>query len=324
MAGFWHLSHHQMRDMNGAIYDGALATFYAADTLNKIPVYADYGLGTPLPNPVQANAYGIFPPVFFDEATGFYRQRISSKDGVLIPGTDVGTLPIIGPGESGGGSEVPVDPNALMQTGDIFWQPRSGTRSGFVRANGRTIGSSVSGASERANADTEFLYLYLWATFTDALCPVTGGRGGSSAADWSGNKPIGLLDLRGRAPVGLDDMGSSAAGRLTGGLFTSGDAITPASVGGAPTHTLTTAQIEAHNHVAVVTDPGHVHIEQTGQVGAGSTVVPVATSGTAVAGTSTPTQSATTGITVATQNTGGSGAHNNMQPFMTGTYYVKL
>lgn len=316
MAGFWHLSHHQMRDLNGGIYDGALATFYEAATLNKITVYQDYGLGTPHPNPVAANAYGIFPPVFLDEADGFYRQRISSKGGVLIPGTDVGTLPIIGPGEGGGGSEVPVDPNALLQTGDPLWVPKIGTRAGFVRANARTIGSATSGASERANADAEALYLYLWATYADTICPVTGGRGGSSAADFAANKPIGLLDLRGRGPFGVDDMGNSAASRLNASVVTTGSVTDAASVGGVDRHTLVTAEMPSHNHA--LTDPGHFHtfssIAQLSGPGGGRDVQG--------SGLTNSTSTATTGISLAA--TGGGGAHNNMSPFMLGTWYLKL
>lgn len=100
MAGFWHLSHHQMRDPNGRVYAGAKANFFEAATLNRITVYQDYGLGTAHPNPVEANSSGIFPPVFLDEADGFYRQSITTSGGVIIPGTNVGTLPIIGPGEA--------------------------------------------------------------------------------------------------------------------------------------------------------------------------------------------------------------------------------
>jgi len=60
----------------------------------------------------------------------------------------------------------------------------TGVRSGFVRANGRTIGSATSGATERANADAQALFEYLWNT--DANLAVSTGRGASSNADWVG------------------------------------------------------------------------------------------------------------------------------------------
>lgn len=233
MAGFWHLSHHQIRDLNGAAYAGARAFFYEAASLDPITVYQDYGLGTPHANPVVANAYGIFPPVFLDEEDGFYRQRITTADGVIIAGMDVGTLPIIGPavGE-GGGVEVPVDANALAQTGDVKWRPSTATIDGWVRMNGRQIGSATSGATERANADAEALYLHLWNSFSDSICAVGGGRGASAAADWAANKIITLPSMRGRSPFGVTDMGNVSSGEIDATYVTLGGPTTGGSLGG--------------------------------------------------------------------------------------------
>lgn len=323
MAGFWHLSHHQMRDPNGEVYAGAKANFYEADGLTRIPVYQDYGLGTAHANPVEANAYGVFPPVFFDEDNEFYRQRITTAGGVLIPGTDVGTLPIIGPTGGGGGSEVPVDENALFKTGDVLWLDVTGTRAGWVRDNGRTIGSSVSGGTERANADCEALFLFLYAAYSDTICPVTGGRGASAAADWAANKPIQLPDKRGYIPGGLDDMGNSAANRLTGVPVGSGTVTSAGSKVGGATHTLLTAEIPAHSHG--VTDPGHTHAPLTGgnfHKDANGTNVVNATINNATQTGDPTTASATTGITI--NNAGGGGVHNNTQLTVLGTFYRKL
>jgi hypothetical protein len=113
---------------------------------------------------------------------------------------------------------------------------------GWLLMDGRTIGSAASGATSRASADCYDLYVGLWASMTNTEAPVTGGRGASAAADWSANKPIAIPDHRGRVPAGKDDMGGSAANRLT-----SGGSGVPGSVlggaGGSQSHILTEAQL---------------------------------------------------------------------------------
>lgn len=321
MAGFWHLSHHQMRDLNGNILAGAKAYFYEADTLSPITVYQDYGLGTAHPNPVEANAYGVFPPVFLNETDGFYRQRITSSGGVIIPGTDVGILPIIGPSAGSGGSEVPVDANSVLQTGDPLWVPVTGTRSGFVRMNGRTIGSASSGAGERANADCENLYLYNWANFSDTLCAVTGGRGISAAADWAANKPMALLDMRSRGPFGLDDMGNSALSAFTGITFAKGTATTGGASAGVVRHTLTEAELPSVTMNVPAQQPTLSYSTNSSvQSGGGTSAVGAIGDGNDYANAVTPTGDATPG----TVSFGSGNAHNNMPPFILGTWYQRL
>ena len=69
------------------------------------------------------------------------------------------------------------------------------------------------------------------------------GRGATALADFNALKPITLPDLRGRSPVGLDDMGAAGAGRILPGNVTSGggdNQTTPAATGGEANHVLTT------------------------------------------------------------------------------------
>lgn len=101
----------------------------------------------------------------------------------------------------------------MFATGDCLWLDYQGTRTGWVRDNGRTIGSATSGATERANADASALFTYLWTNFSNTICAVSGGRGANAAADYATSKTIALPDKRGYVPGGLDDMGNSAAGR---------------------------------------------------------------------------------------------------------------
>src|SRR5262249_49108568 len=139
-------------------------------------------------------------------------------------------------------------------------------------------------------------FTYLWTNCPDAHCPVLGGRGASGLADFNANKQLTLPDLRGRicSPVGLDDMGNSAAGRILAGNVTSGggDTVTtPGATGGEANHTMQLAELAAHNHTVNITDPGHQHTiasnslnvsagaTNVSQTGAGSNVTSTATTG---------------------------------------------
>jgi hypothetical protein len=245
MSGLWSLSQQQIRDNSDHQAPGAKAYFYNATTLTPITVYQDFGLGVPHINPVTADGIGRFPAVYLDDSVNlFFRHRVTTAGGVVI--IDLSTIPIIGPVGGGGGGGTPVDPTALLQTGDPIWRLRAGVMTGFVRANAQTIGSGTSGATERAAADAQALFEYLWNNLSNTFCPVSGGRGASSFADWAANKTIGLPDMRGRAPFGLDLMGSPGfAGRITAGSITTGDPNTSGSSGGAETVTIADANLPA-------------------------------------------------------------------------------
>lgn len=109
-----------------------------------------------------------------------------------------------------------------------------------------TIGSSNTAATGRANNDVKNLFIHLWNNSTNAELAVSGGRGADALADWTLDKTIQLPDIRGRSTIGKDDMGGSAASRIT----SAGSGITGTTLGaagGAQTNTLTAANIE-HNH----------------------------------------------------------------------------
>lgn len=141
--------------------------------------------------------------------------------------------------------------------------------------------------------------------------------------DGSGNPKV--PDMRGRVPGGKDNLGGTAAGRLTS-VGAGVDGATLGAAGGSQTHTLTSAQIPAHTHTAstnTVADHAHGGIV----TGTGS-IANVATTGASQAGS--PNNSGSTGaagshshtVTV-NANTGGDGAHNNTQPTLVVGYIVK-
>lgn len=314
MAGSISLSMSQQFDELGKPLSGGKLFFIEAGTTSTPQnAFYDTALTLPLPNPYTLDAAGRITAFYL--ADGQIKIRLTSSTGVTQIEQD--NLLVIGPSSGGGGGGT-VDPTTVFQTGDCLWLDIQGTRNGWVRDNGRTIGSASSGATERANADTSALFVYLWNTFSNTICPVSTGRGANAAADFAANKTITLPDKRGYVPGGLDDMGNSAAGRYANVPVVSGDTITAGSVLGEATHTLTVPEIPSHNHT--LTDPGHVHTEvrptQTYTVGNSAGV------GFAEQDTTTNTGLATTGITLAA--TGGGGAHNVTQKTVLGSFFRKL
>jgi microcystin-dependent protein len=106
---------------------------------------------------------------------------------------------------------------------------------GYVLCFG-TIGNAISGATNRANADTLNLFTLLWNSWANALAPVSGGRGGSAATDFAANKTIAIPDLRGCVIAGLDNMGGLNRGLLGPGM---GGSTIPGVIGGIATEAAT-------------------------------------------------------------------------------------
>src|SRR5215831_9921561 len=237
---------------------GGLLYFYQVGTVaTQQDSFQDTALTIKNPYPLPLDSNGRIPPFFL--ADGSIHVRLIDANGVQQ--FDYPNMLVIGPSGGGGGGGM-VDPTTVASTGDMKSRLTSEFVPGWVKANAQTIGSAASGATQRANADTQSLFIYLWTNCPDAHCPVLGGRGGTALADFNANKQITMPDLRGRicSPVGLDDMGNSAAGRIAAGNVTSGGGdttTTPNATGGEANHTMTQAELVAHTHT--ITDPGHTH-----------------------------------------------------------------
>jgi microcystin-dependent protein len=318
-------------DQSGKVALGCkLYVIQAGTTSAPQNVYQDTGLTTLRPNPMTCDASGRLPQWFV--ADGLIKLRLTDKNGVQIfplTGDSGDNLLVIGPSSGGGGGGGTIDPTTIATTGDVKATYGIGPVTGWVRMNGRTIGSATSGATERANSDTQALFTYLYTT--DANLAVSGGRGASAAADWAANKTIALPDQRGRVLAGMDGMGSTVAGRLTSTYFGSGDLL--GSAAGSDNTTLTAAQIPTitalnNNAVSIgVTSAGSnivvgavttSNLQSGGNpVGTlslpGSTISQISSSGTIAINT----------IGTTSINTGGQ-PHANVQPTLVTTFYIKL
>jgi hypothetical protein len=323
----------QQLDQYGNPLNGCLLyTIQAGTTSTPQNSYKDTALTLLQPNPLVCDAFGRLPQFFL--ADGQIKLRLTDKNGGAVLTQD--NILVIGP-SSGGGGGGSIDPTTIFTTGDVKIAYGTQTITGWVRLNGRTIGSATSGATERANADTQALFQYFWTT--DTTLAVSGGRGASSIADWTANKAITLPDGRGRTMAGLDDMGNSAAGRLTATYFgaTGGCSgalgTTLGATCGGESQTLTLPQLPAItssgiNSISVTPGANSVPVApggftiQTGSisVGAGAATIPYL-SGTSWG--STGNMAGSNNISVTSSGTSGS-PHPQVQPTMLITYYIKL
>jgi len=233
----------QRVDVNGSPLSGALLYLFQANTTVPVNSYQDFGLTILNPNPLVCDSAGMIPEFWLND--GAYRVRLTTAAGVIL--FDRPNVTALGPstgGGGGGGGGAAVDPTTIAQTGDMLWVPFKGiVRSGWLMSDGRTFGSASSGAGQRANADTQALYIALWNALPDALCPVTSGRGATGLVDFTANKPIQTLDMRDYGIFGLGDMGNTDAGRIVSGTPTqAGTAI------GSETATITISQANLPNY----------------------------------------------------------------------------
>lgn len=271
MAGTIPLSMTQQFDLYGKpLAGGQLYIIQVGTVSTPQDAFQDTALTIKQPYPMTLDAAGRVPQFFL--ADGAVKLRLQDRSGVVQLAAD--SVLVIGPSAGGGGGGSSVDPTQLIQTGMMMFSHTTAIIGGFVRLNSRTIGSSTSGATERANADTQALFLFLWPD--TALQLYSGGapvaRGASAAADWAANRAIALPDWRGYSLSGLDDMGNAAAGRF-GGYFANPTVLgTP---GGNPSFQIATANLPPYTPGGSVSGSNaHITNHQSvvqGNVGSGAT-----------------------------------------------------
>lgn len=182
---------------------------------------------------------------------------------------------------------------AARMVGELIWLPSSTPPPRCLWANGQNV------------SRTTFAALF-------ALLGTSFGVG-------DGSTTFGLPDMRGRSLFGKDDMGGTAAGRITS-VGSGVDGLTLGAAGGSQflhghTHTASDS-----GHIHGVTDPGHAHTSNASQQPVSSPGVGIAGGGTGWSFNAATINTATTGISIGasvanvTNASTGSGASQNMPP----------
>lgn len=253
---------------------------------------------TSMTGPLKAEDGTAAAPAFTfasNTNTGLFRKAANTL-GIAIAGSEIGYFDSTGLTLSG---SLSLSNGQTVPAGTVLPFAGSSAPAGYLLAYGQAV------------SRTTYAALF-------AVIGTTYGAG-------DGSTTFNLPDLRGRTIAGADDMGGSAASRLTSTYF--GTSAVLAAVGGSQSHTLTQAELSVNLGTAtsVVTDPGHTHVEW-GVGGAGGQNHVVVNSGAgSEAATLSTTGSSTTGVTVATTITNASGgnAHAIVPPTIITNYIIK-
>lgn len=275
----------QFTDNDGNLLVGGQLFLYEAGTTTKQAGFTDATGDTALPNPIILNERGEVAPSAEGTSCGLWLDPTLAYKFVLSPADD--TDP----------------PTAAIWTIDNIVSPASAVLAALAAyeatIGGVPIGSMTAyGGTTAPNgwllcfgqAVSRTVYALLFAVIGTAY-----GPGDSSTT-------FNLPDKRGRVSVGKDDMGGSPASRVTNAVSGIQGATLGASGGDQNAQEDTLAA--SSTAVSGVTDPGHPHLEQVGQGGAGGMTGWVVNSiASVVDGTDIPTEIAFTGIAVTTSVT---------------------
>lgn len=286
----------QYFDDNNNFLVGGLLFLYAADSTTKQAAFTDASGATALPNPIVLNARGEVAPSGTGASCGLWLDPTLSYKMVLAPPTA---------GDP---------PTATFWTVDNIVSPQTAILAALAQYEA-TVGGVPIGMTTAfggATAPNGWLLCYGQAVSRTAyalLFAIIGTAFGIG----DGSSTFNLPDLRGRLPLGADNMGGSPANRVTQAVSGINSQVVGAGGGDqrAQTDTLT-----ATTTVTVI-DPGHAHgltnlWNQT--EGAGSNVNAFGAGEIQLA---TATNTATTGLSVTAETSvtsGNAGSSQNMPP----------
>ena len=151
----------------------------------------------------------------------------------------------------------------------------------------------------------------LRATYADLFSVI-----GTTYGSGDGSTTFNLPDMRGRVPAGLDNMGGTAASRLTGTVLSAANTL--GATGGAQTHTMSSNEMPSHTHI---------QNEHSHSIAGDDNSYPNAWWVVQMIRPFDGYQYSAGGIsgtTATNQNTGGGAAHLNTQPTLVLNYIIKF
>ena len=270
----------QFIDANGSPLPGAQLFFYETGTSTPQNTYTTNALSTPNSNPVVANSGGLFPDIWLLNSPA-YKVVLEDQNGVVYWTADP-----VGPGAT---NSVPAYLIGVML-------PYAGIASSIPAGAVQLYGQAV---SRTAN-------------------PLTFAALGTNWGVGDGSTTFNLPDMRGRALFGVDNMGGTAADRLTTSSL--GSAAVLGATGG-------NELVQSHGHTlsVTITDPGHSHIVPIGQGSTGGYTAWTLAPPSGNTSVNLATQVAETGVTGGgTAVPYGGGASQNLPPAAVGFWIMFL
>jgi microcystin-dependent protein len=213
---------------------------YAAGTTTKQNAFTDSTGLTALPNPILLNARGDVAPSATGTSCGLWLDPTLAYKMVLAPPID---------------SDPPTNPIwTLDQVVSANYSVLASLAAFEASVTGIPIGTQMAYAGSAAPAGWLLCYgQAISRTTYAALFAIIGVAYGSG----DGSSTFNLPDKRGRVSIGKDDMGGSAANRIT--VAVSGLNGTTLGAGGGDQNAYQDILTAASTAVTAINDPGHLH-----------------------------------------------------------------
>lgn len=268
----------QFFDDNGLQLIGGKLFCYQAGTTTKQACFTDSSGAVPLANPIILNARGEVAPSIFGQSVGLWMDPTLAYKFVLAPADDSDP------------------PTHSFWTVDNVVSPSAAVLAQIAAYNALLGGVPVGAMMAYGGAAAPAGWLLCFGqavsrTTYSALFAVLGTSYGAGDGSTTFNVP----DKRGRISVGKDDMGGSAANRVTNAVC--GITGTALGASGGDQHAQPDSPTVTTSISTSLTDPGHFHFITFGTTGGGSTQLAI-DADAPLQTASLFTQNATTGITI--------------------------